>query len=76
MWWINNYGLMGFMKKNIYSKIKILSKKKARKQSEFFRIIKWKNETEEYRFETTQKSKIIKFFTSKNLIINYKKIIK
>ena len=76
MWWINNYGLMGFMKKNIYSKIKILSKKKARKQSEFFRIIKWKNETEVYRFETTQKSKIIKFFTSKNLIINYKKIIK
>lgn len=40
MWWINNYGLMGFMKKNIYSKTKILSKKKARKQSEFFRIIK------------------------------------
>ena len=76
MWWINNYGLMGFMKKNIYSKIKNLSKKKARKQSEFFRIIKWKNETEVYRFETTQKSKIIKFFTSKNLIINYKKIIK
>ena len=73
MWWINNYGLMGFMKKNIYSKTKILSKKKARKQSEFFRIIKWRNETEVYRFETTQKSKIIKFFTSKNLIINYKK---
>ena len=73
MWWINNYGLMGFMKKNIYSKTKTLSKKKARKQSEFFRIIKWKNETEVYRFETTQKSKIIKFFTSKNLIINYKK---
>lgn len=74
MWWINNYGLMGFMKKNIYSKTKNLSKKKVRKQSEFFRIIKWKNETEVYRFETTQKSKIIKFFTSKNLIINYKKI--
>ena len=73
MWWINNYGLMGFMKKNIYSKTKILSKKKARKQSELFRIIKWKNETEVYRFETTQKSKNIKFFTSKNLIINYKK---
>lgn len=61
------------MKKNIYSKTKILSKKKTIKQSEFFRIIKWKNETEVYGFETTQKSKIIKFFTSKNLMINYKK---